>query len=92
MTKQRIAQECSECHGTGLYSGMCEGKGEAVICCRCDGKGWVFHHFNTFEGRKKKRGIKTVRKSQGEFILTGMGGTGDSMTYAEFEKQFPVKF
>lgn len=87
----KVKEECSECHGTGLYSGMCEAKGEAVICCGCDGQGWRWHHFAKFEGRKLKRGIKTIRRSQGTFIATGVGGTGKSMTYAEFEKRFPVK-
>lgn len=89
--KGKIKEECTDCHGTGLYSGMCEANDEAVICCGCNGQGWCWHHFSKFDGRKKKRGIKTIRISQGAFILTGVGGTGKGMTYSEFEKHYPVK-
>lgn len=36
----KVKEECTDCHGTGLYSGFCEAKGEAVICTGCDGQGW----------------------------------------------------
>lgn len=86
-----IKVECDSCRGTGLYSGFAEAKGEAVICQACDGRGWYKYSFKKFKGRKKKAGIKTIRVSRGSFIATGVGGAGKSMTYAEFEKNFPEK-
>lgn len=87
----KIVQECPDCRGAGLYSGFFEPKGEAVICCGCDGQGWVKHYFRPFDGRKKKAGIKSIKKSRGSFIATGVGGVGDAMSYAQFEKLYPVK-
>lgn len=87
-----IKQECDDCRGTGLYQGFCEAKGEAVICHRCNGQGWVSHSFNTFTFRKRLKGVKTIRESRGTFIATGVGGTGDPMTYIEFEKKYPQRW
>jgi hypothetical protein len=89
--KKRIIEECFECGGTGLYSGMCEQAGEAVACIRCDGQGWRIHEYSTFVGRKKRRGIKMVRFSRGRCIADGVGGTGEPMSYAEFEKRVKAK-
>jgi len=33
--------ECSACKGTGLYVGMAEREGAAVVCSRCKGTGKV---------------------------------------------------
>lgn len=85
-----LRYECSDCRGTGLYSGMCEAVGEAVICVRCYGKGVAQFQYTPFTGRKGKRGIKKVSVSQGTFIGTGVGAVdGTSMTYAEFQKKIP---
>ncbi len=90
MAKVWITVECSSCGGTGLYSGMCEKKGEAVICCNCGGKGWEVKSGEKFNGRKHKKGIKTIRQSRGTLIVTGVGGHGKVMTYKEFEDKYPV--
>jgi len=91
MAKKTVKQQCDDCHGTGLYSGFCEAKNEAVVCHGCDGQGWINHVYTEFEGRKRKRGIKSIRISKGSFIATGIGGQGVSMTYAEFKKKHPEK-
>ncbi|GAH55007.1 unnamed protein product, partial [marine sediment metagenome] len=31
--------ECNDCKGTGLYTGMAEGDGFAVVCHACNGTG-----------------------------------------------------
>lgn len=84
-----IKQECPSCGGTGLYSGFCEPKGTAVVCLSCEGRGWTNHVYREFTGRKKKTGIKTISRSRGFFIATGVGAVGESMTYAEFERKHP---
>lgn len=87
---KRIKQECDSCSGSGLYSGMCEGPGEAVVCLSCEGKGWYWYEYRSFNGRKRKRGIKEIHFSRGSFIGTGVGAIGDRMTYAQFEKKIPA--
>ena len=60
--------ECSSCRGTGLYKGMGEGEGAAVICYTCDGKGWVKvkETFAKFTKRRLRRDVERV-------YLSGMG-------------------
>ncbi len=82
-----IKCECGSCGGTGLYSGMCEAKGEAVICLGCGGRGWIDFKYKEFTGRKRKSGIKTISQSRGTLIATGVGAVGKSMTYDEFEQK-----
>ena len=86
----KVIHECTSCNGTGLYCGFAEAKGTAVICLGCNGQGWNESQFNEFTGRKKKAGVKTISRSSGGFIATGVGATGKSMTYAEFEAAHPV--
>ncbi len=83
---RKIKQECPSCNGTGLYAGMCEGPGEAVICIRCGGKGWSYYTYTPFRGRKKREGITKIRLSRGSLIVTGVGGIGSFISYEEFEQ------
>lgn len=80
-----IKVECSACNGTGLYCGMCEPKGEAVVCLDCDGKGWHEVGGKEFTGRKKKAGVKLIRFRSSKLFVTG--SSFQSMTYKEFEKK-----
>jgi hypothetical protein len=87
-----IDVECPDCRGTGVYSGMCEAEGEAVVCVVCGGTGCKKVQYTPFTHRKQAKGIKTVRWSQGRFIAGPIGGVGDSITYKEFaEGKFPPK-
>lgn len=79
-----VRVECSSCYGTGLYQGMCEAKGEAVICLGCAGTGCEVLRYRPFVRRRGKRGIKSVRLSRGQSLAAGVGGHGPSITYAEF--------
>lgn len=82
--KQTVDAECSSCSGTGLYCGMCEAKGTAVICCKCGGTGCEKISFTPFSRRKGKQGINTVSWSGGTFILSA-GAVGNAISYREFE-------
>ena len=84
---EKIKEECSSCSGTGLYRGMCEGPGKAVVCINCEGKGWVIHQYRPFTGRHRKNGITQINYSRGSFIGTGVGAVGTTMTYKEFEEK-----
>lgn len=86
----KLIVECSDYHGTGLYSGFCEALGEAVICVSCGGSGAETIEFKEFTGRSRKRGIKTISHSQGCFIGIGVGATGKAMTYKEFVEKIPA--
>ena len=68
MKKIEMEIECPSCGGTGLYQGMGEGKGTAVICHSCEGSGSYMYSYsyNDFTGRKIKEGIQRV-------YLTGFG-------------------
>lgn len=86
----RVNAACSSCGATGLYSGMCEGPGRAVICLDCGGTGCQEIEYKPYEGRKRKRGIQTIQQSRGRFIAGPIGGGGREMTYAEFEAAVPA--
>lgn len=89
--KQSIEIECRSCRGTGLYSGFAEPKGVAVVCVHCEGTGKEIFEYEPFTGRKPKKGIKTVKCSQGAFVFSGVGPDGDSITYEEFQNgKFPA--
>ena len=82
--RNKVEAECSACGGTGLYSGMCEGKGVAVICRICDGSGCEIIEYKPFTRRRGRRDIKKVRLSRGLSIITGCGPLGGSISYKEF--------
>ena len=54
--------KCEDCNGSGLYSGMGEHDGFAVVCnsCKGTGKQHIKYAYEDFDGRKDKRGIKRV--------------------------------
>lgn len=87
MAKITVKAVCDACNGTGLYSGMCEREGTAVICLGCGGAGCELMTYTPFERRKGRRDIQTVSLSRGSFIATGVGARpGTAMTYAEFQR------
>ena len=79
-----IKAECIDCDGTGLYEGFCERKGHPVICTTCAGTGCQNLYYTPFVKRKVKKGVKGVSLSQGRFIVTGVGATGEEISYPDF--------
>jgi hypothetical protein len=91
-------EQCKDCNGTGLYKGMAERDGAAVVCCTCKGTGC--HHFkhtyDEFTGRKSLPGIERVYETNpgiciGKFnghTLEQFGG----MPYEDWDagKPFPA--
>lgn len=60
--KLEIDRECESCKGTGLYVGMAEQGGSAVVCNTCKGEG---HYEETirwteFKHLKERKGVKRV--------------------------------
>jgi hypothetical protein len=73
--------ECETCGGTGLYVGMGERDGFAVVCNCCDGTGkrHVKIEYKDFEKRKKRKGIVRVLETN-----PGIGvGLGKNREYSE---------
>lgn len=60
MTRIRVEHECTACKGYGIYSGMGESDGAAVVCRLCRGSGMAVSWFEEFHGRKEKDGIVRV--------------------------------
>lgn len=85
----KIREECPSCKGTGLYRGLCESPGQAVVCLYCEGQGWITHSYNEFIGRKKRRNIKSIFLDGGTF---GGNKPKTSMSYKEFEAAYPVAY
>ena len=69
---------CQSCKSTGLYVGMAELDGAAVVCHTCKGSGKARHVFEyeEFENRKKRKDVKQVYQSNpGSIIGTRGDGT-----------------
>lgn len=58
--RQTIAVECEDCKGTGLFKGVAERGGAAVVCSCCHGTGKREITYNKFEGRKEIAGVTRV--------------------------------
>lgn len=95
-----VKRECSSCGGTGLYSGLAERDGAAVVCNICDGTGCEVVRVKGVEFIKRKRTRKVDRVYQvnpgicigkgkdNQYKLEDFGG----MTYDDWVKgkSFPV--
>lgn len=79
----KIKVKCRACGGTGLYCGMAEPKGVAVVCVQCEGTGGHDFEYEPFVARVPRKGIQTVQRARGTSIL-GCGPTGPAITYDEF--------
>lgn len=64
MTHHVIEQDaaCGACQATGLYVGMAERCGAAVVCYQCKGTGKVRHRFewDDFTGRQPRADVRRV--------------------------------
>jgi hypothetical protein len=78
--------KCKECNGTGLYVGLAERDGAAVVChtCKGTGKGHIKITYEDFEGREKREDVERVfevncgivvgKGKDGELALADFGG------------------
>ena len=82
--KASIQTECSSCGGTGVYKGFAEPAGVGVVCVTCDGTGCRTIEYTPFTKMNKRKDVREVRRSRGTLIVTGVGPTGESVTYEEF--------
>ena len=84
MARSSIKTKCAACGGTGLYRGMAEPAGVAVICIQCKGTGCDDLVYEPFTGRKPRVGVLFVHCSKGSFIMN-CGPTSKPVTYADFQ-------
>jgi hypothetical protein len=85
--------ECDSCGGTGLYCGMAENKGAAVVCTNCNGTGKVSvkQTFKKFEKRKKRQGVKRVFETAGGYGIAGEDVTtkdGNTIHFSRFGVEY----
>ena len=71
MKKIEMEIQCKSCSGTGVYVGMAEREGAAVVCSSCNGTGkyWYEFEYEEFTGRKTKDGVTRVYKSSCGFCI-----------------------
>lgn len=81
---ETISAECDSCGGSGVYCGFAEPPGVGVICLSCDGEGARLIKYKPFKERKRRGGVKVVRRSRGGFLATGVGPVGKEISYDEF--------
>lgn len=90
--KKSIIKECVHCQGTGLYIGMCERDNVAVVCNRCEGKGWVKEEYSDFNGLKRRENVKKVFQTSCGYGVSQ--NTAGGITYEEWlnnNGEFPPK-
>ncbi len=64
--------ECEACGGTGLYVGMAERNGAAVVCARCKGTGRLIHRstMKKFHGRRRRENVERVYHTAGGYTIS----------------------
>ena len=69
--KKEWDQQCKSCGGTGLYVGMAERSGAAVVCNKCHGSGsqHVIEEYLRFQGRRHRQGVTRVYQTSAGIIL-----------------------
>jgi len=85
-----VDEECQSCTGTGLYVGMAERDGFAVVCSKCKGTGkfHFVHEYEEFVRKGERHNIKRVVQTNPGIML---GGTYDfgGMPYKEWLQDLP---
>lgn len=69
-------EKCQSCRGTGLYIGMAERSGAAVVCYNCKGTGaFKFKHkYEEFDGRKRRDNVERVFEANPGFVIGTRNG------------------
>ena len=93
--KIEVDEKCKSCKGTGLYTGMAERDGAAVVCHTCKGTGKYHfrYEYEDFEGRVDRDDILHVFEvNPGICIGTGSGhsfGDFGGMSYKDWKAGKP---
>jgi len=83
--------ECSSCRGTGVFNGMAERDGYAVVCHTCKGTGKTHkrYEYDDFTGRKHRDGIHHVVESNPGIVLGGIEFDFGGQLYEDWEAGTP---
>jgi hypothetical protein len=80
---------CDSCDGTGLYVGMAERSGAAVVCTNCNGTGKVEFKrtFKKFKNRKVRKGVERVYETAAGYCISAKDVTtkeGQTLHFSRF--------
>ena len=77
-----VDEVCESCHGTGLYVGMAERDGAAVVCHTCGGTGChhFVHEYEPFKHRANPPRVKRVFQVNPGIVI----GTGNGHALSDF--------
>ena len=80
-------QECYYCKGTGIYVGLSEHNGAAVVCNRCKGTGRQekTYSYKDFTGRKIRDGVTRVFASSCGFVIEPGSITPGGVPYGDWQ-------
>jgi len=83
--KIEFDEKCQSCNGTGLYVGMAERDGFAVVCYRCEGTGKFrfVHEYENFDVKSFLPNVSKVVECNPGIILGGDLDFG-GMSYLEW--------
>jgi len=78
--------ECPSCGGTGLYVGMGERHGYAVVCHFCKGTGKIHqvHEYDDFTGLKRRDNVRRVVQCNPGIRLGGTEINFGGMSYEDW--------
>lgn len=64
--------QCNSCNGTGLYVGVYERDGAAVVCYKCEGTGrtYIENNYDRFAGRRTRKNVKRVFEHAGGHVIS----------------------
>ena len=70
-----VYEKCRVCRGTGLYIGMAEKDGAAIVCYKCKGTGCchTIFEYEDFKGRIRRDKVEQVYECNPGIII-GKGG------------------
>ncbi len=91
----QIDQQCKSCEGTGLYIGMAERDGAAIVCHTCKGEGHhlFYHEYTEFQGLRLSLEIKHVYQTNPGITVGIPFEEFGGMSYKDWQsgKEFPPK-
>ncbi len=74
-----VQAQCHDCRGTGLYTGIGERDGLAVVCGKCEGTGQKDISYTPFTGRKTRENVRKVIQVNPGIVISPeltQGGAG----------------
>lgn len=94
MSQTILYIRCENCRGTGLYVGMAERDGAAIVCHGCKGTGGVLRTFTLFAKRELRDDVTRVYQRGCGFVIgvnPGVCGLSDfgGVPFAEWNPEQP---